>query len=81
MVKTNSFFLKTMTRKENSKTVSFYLSDRIVSLLDEVQKRRSDPTRSDTLRVLLLTKLAEMSYLSEKEKKAFGIEPEEKDDE
>ncbi|KXA93481.1 hypothetical protein AKJ65_02285 [candidate division MSBL1 archaeon SCGC-AAA259E19] len=56
-----------------NKTLSVYLPEKLIDLLDQIQAERNDPTRSDTVRVLLLTKLAEMSYLPEKEKKAFGI--------
>jgi hypothetical protein len=39
----------------------------------EVKRDRQDPTLSDTIRVLLLQKLAENSYLEDREKKALGV--------
>jgi hypothetical protein len=41
--------------------------------LESVQRKRRDPTRSDTARILLLQALGSMSYLSASEKKALGI--------
>jgi hypothetical protein len=37
------------------------------------QERQAGPTLSDTIRVLLLQKLAENSYLEDREKKALGV--------
>jgi len=48
------------------------------SLLRLVELKRSDPTRSDTVRVLLLQALGAMSYLPESKKKALGIKSEKK---
>lgn len=39
----------------------------------EVKRDRQDPTLSDTIRVLLLQKLTENSYLEDREKKALGV--------
>jgi hypothetical protein len=39
----------------------------------EVKRDRQDPTLSDTIRVLLLQQLAEISYLEDREKKALRI--------
>ena len=39
----------------------------------EVERDRQDATLSDTIRVLLLQKLAENSYLEDREKKALGV--------
>lgn len=59
-----------------NKTVSFSLPKTLVKLIDVVKIKRRDPTRSDTVRILLLTALAEMSYLEPEEKKALGIKEE-----
>lgn len=61
---------------KNKRTISIYLPEEVIEMLERVQSRRNDPTRSDTIRVLLLTKLAEMSYLSEDVKKALDVEGE-----
>ncbi len=56
-----------------NKTVTISLPQQLLKLIDEVQEMRQDPTRSDTVRVLLLQALASMSFLSESEKKALGV--------
>jgi metal-responsive CopG/Arc/MetJ family transcriptional regulator len=53
--------------------VSFYLPKELVQLVDEVRKARADPTRSDTVRVLILERLAQLSLLSPQTKKALGV--------
>ena len=60
-----------------NKGATFSLPESLLSLLREVQRKRRDPTRSDTVRVLLLQALAAMSYLPGSEKKALGIKQEE----
>ena len=52
---------------------TFSLPESILKLIEEVRRKRRDPTRSDTVRVLLLQALAAMSYLPDSEKKALGI--------
>jgi hypothetical protein len=39
----------------------------------EAKRDRQDPTLSDTIRILLLQKLAKNSYLEDREKKALRI--------
>jgi len=56
-----------------TKSVTFSLPDSVLELIEEVRRRRRDPTRSDTVRVLLLQALAAMSFVSASEKKALGI--------
>jgi metal-responsive CopG/Arc/MetJ family transcriptional regulator len=56
-----------------NKPVTFSLPESVLRLLDDVRRKRRDPTRSDTVRVLLLQALAAMSYLPDSEKKALGI--------
>jgi metal-responsive CopG/Arc/MetJ family transcriptional regulator len=51
---------------------TIWLPDDLISILDEVKKNRMDPTRSDTVRFLLLRSLAELSFLPENTKKALG---------
>ena len=60
-----------------NKAATFSLPTSLLRLLEEVQRKRRDPTRSDTVRVLLLQALAAMSYLRGSEKKALGIKAEE----
>jgi metal-responsive CopG/Arc/MetJ family transcriptional regulator len=50
-----------------------WLPKDVVSLVDKVKEDRKDPTRTDTVRYLLLRSLAEMSFLTEQTKKALGI--------
>jgi metal-responsive CopG/Arc/MetJ family transcriptional regulator len=56
-----------------TKSATFSLPESVLQLIDEVRLKRRDPTRSDTVRVLLLQALAAMSYLPRSEKKALGI--------
>jgi len=41
--------------------------------VEQVKQKRADPTRSDTVRVMLLQALAAMSYLPNAQKKALGM--------
>ena len=50
-----------------------YLPYDVVDLVDQVKEDRRDPTRSDTVRFLLLRSLAAMSYLEPATKKALGL--------
>jgi len=54
-------------------STTFSLPKSLVELIDKVRSKRRDPTRSDTVRLLLLQALAAMSYISDGEKKALGI--------
>jgi metal-responsive CopG/Arc/MetJ family transcriptional regulator len=58
-----------------NRPVTFSLPQSLLKLVEEVRRKRRDPTRSDTVRVLLLQALAAMSYLPQSEKKALGIQP------
>jgi metal-responsive CopG/Arc/MetJ family transcriptional regulator len=59
--------------KKLNQPTTFSLPKSLVNLLERVQRKRRDPTRSDTARILLLQALGSMSYLSASEKKALGI--------
>ena len=50
-----------------------WLPEDLVSILDKVKNDRKDPTRSDTVRFLILRALAELSLLPLESKKALGI--------
>jgi len=50
-----------------------WLPEDLVELLDKVKEDRKDPTRSDTVRFLLLKALADLSFLPEDTKKALGV--------
>jgi len=56
-----------------NRTASFSLPESLLRLIERVGQKRRDPTRSDTVRVLLLQALASMSYLPDSEKKALGL--------
>jgi len=56
-----------------NKAATVSLPKSLLDLIEEVRRERRDPTRSDTVRVLLLQALASMSFLSESEKKALGM--------
>jgi Arc/MetJ-type ribon-helix-helix transcriptional regulator len=59
-----------------NKATTFSLPESLLRLIERVRERRRDPTRSDTVRVLLLQALAAMNYLPGSEKKALGIKVE-----
>lgn len=59
-----------------NKAATLSLPEALLKLVDDVKKKRDDPTRSDTVRALLLQALAAMRYLPESQKKALGIKPE-----
>lgn len=56
-----------------NKATTLSLPVSVLRLIDMVRWKRRDPTRSDTVRVLLLQALAAMSYLPSAEKKALGV--------
>lgn len=56
-----------------NRTISVSLPESLVKLIDETKEKRRDPTRSDTVRVLLLRALAELSLIPEESKKALGV--------
>lgn len=56
-----------------SKVVSVCLPEDLVQLIDDIKVKRRDPSRSNTIRLLLLEKLAEMSLLPDEDKKALGL--------
>lgn len=59
-----------------NRSSTFSLPKSILRLIDDVKDKRRDPTRSDTVRVLLLHGLAALGYLSECQRKALGIKSE-----
>ena len=58
-----------------NRTISISLPQSLIELIDKTRDHRGDPTRSDTVRVLLLRALADMSLVSDETKKALGISP------
>lgn len=56
-----------------NKSSTFSLPESVLQLVDDVKGKRRDPTRSDTVRILLLHGLAALGYLSASEKKALGM--------
>jgi len=52
---------------------SISLPSKLWRILERLQKDRMDPSLSVTIKGLLLTRLAEMRYLDEEEKKALGL--------
>jgi len=53
------------------RVISLCLDEDLVALLDKVKEKRRDHSRSNTIRTLILQRLAEMSYLTDEEKKAL----------
>ena len=58
-----------------NKAATFSLPESVLKLLDQVRESRRDPTRSDTVRVLLLQALAAMEYLPPSQKKLSASNP------
>jgi metal-responsive CopG/Arc/MetJ family transcriptional regulator len=56
------------------KVISLCLDENLVALLDKIKERRRDNSRSNTIRTLILQRLAEMSFLTDEEKKALEVE-------
>jgi metal-responsive CopG/Arc/MetJ family transcriptional regulator len=56
-----------------TKVISVCLDKNLIDLLDKVKERRRDQSRSNTIRTLVLQQLAEMSFLTDEEKKALGV--------
>jgi len=52
---------------------SISLPSKLWRILERLRKDRMDPSLSATIKGLLLTRLAEMQYLNEEEKKALGL--------
>jgi len=55
------------------KGTTVWLPKDLVEIVDKFKNQRRDPTRSDTVRFLLLKALAEMSFLPEETKKTLGV--------
>jgi len=55
---------------------TFWLPKDLSELVDRVKTARRDPTRTDTIRFLLLRALADLSFLSKETKKALGVSEE-----
>jgi len=53
--------------------LSVSLPSELVELVESLQKERHDPSRSDTIRVLLLEALANKGYLTPPQKKVLGV--------
>ena len=52
---------------------TIWLPEDLVSLVDTLKEERKDPTRSDTVRFLLLRALAGLGYLEPYNLKALGL--------
>jgi metal-responsive CopG/Arc/MetJ family transcriptional regulator len=63
--------------KKLNQPATFSLPQSLLELIEVVKRKRRDPTRSDTVRVLLLQALAEMDFIPKSEKKALGIKTKE----
>jgi metal-responsive CopG/Arc/MetJ family transcriptional regulator len=50
-----------------------WLPGDLIDFVDSVKEKRRDPTRSDTVRFLLLKSLAQLGFLTEEEEKALGF--------
>jgi hypothetical protein len=60
-------------KKEKLINTSVRLPKQLFDIIQDVQRARGDPTRTDTIRFLLMHALAELSFLPEESKKAHGV--------
>lgn len=58
---------------DRNRTISVSLPESLISIIEKTKEKRQDPTRSDTVRILILRALAEMALLPEETKAALGI--------
>ena len=56
-----------------NRTISVSLPEALLSLIEQMKVRRQDPTRSDTVRVLILHGLAGFGLLPDEVRVALGI--------
>ncbi len=54
--------------------ITVSLPKRLVQVVAQLQRERQDPTRSDTVRILILERLAQLGYLTSEQTRALGIE-------
>lgn len=59
------------------KGTTIWLPADVVMIVDKLKEARRDPTRSDTVRFLIMKALADMSFLPPETKKALAISEEE----
>jgi metal-responsive CopG/Arc/MetJ family transcriptional regulator len=57
----------------NNRTISICLPEALLSLIEQMKVKRHDPTRSDTIRVLILHGLADFDLLPDEVRAALGI--------
>ena len=62
-----------VVEKNQFEAGSISLPSKLWRILERLQRDRMDPSLSATIKGLLLTRLAEMQYLNEEEKKALGL--------
>jgi len=62
-----------LVEKNQFEAGSISLPSKLWRILERLQRDRMDPSLSATIKGLLLTRLAEMQYLNEEEKKALGL--------
>jgi len=56
---------------------TIWLPQDLVGILDELKDARRDPTRSDTVRFLILLGLSNLGFLDKKSVKALGLQKKE----
>ena len=58
---------------KNIRVIPLCIDEKTLALIDGLKQKRKDHSRSNVIRTLVLERLAELSFLSDEEKKAFGI--------
>ncbi len=52
---------------------TFRLAEDLTEQIDRLRAKRQDPTRSDTIRFLLLRAMAQLDVLTKEQKRALGV--------
>jgi metal-responsive CopG/Arc/MetJ family transcriptional regulator len=58
---------------KNIRVIPLCIDEKTLSLIEALKEKRKDHSRSNVIRTLILERLAELSILTEDEKKAFGL--------
>jgi metal-responsive CopG/Arc/MetJ family transcriptional regulator len=58
---------------KNLRVIPLCIDEKTLSIIEALKQKRKDHSRSNVIRTLILERLAELSFLTEDEKKAFGL--------
>jgi len=58
---------------KNLRVIPLCIDEKTLSIIETLKQKRKDHSRSNVIRTLILERLAELSFLTDDEKKAFGL--------